>query len=552
VRNPRAINEKHAKIIENVIYCTAALSLPNIFLFFLYDNNRVMNDIRFNQVSVLAAILAAISVCLYMLLCRIIRGKEGALLALLIFWIPFWLFESLFSVTSKYIAVLNRIALLIFLIMVIAGAIVYFRLSNPEIFKNKQAFRVLAFVICGLFAFNFIPELYNYAYVTAQVRRTTPFQFKTSFTVDPSLPSPDIYWLHMDGMLGFAAVEKYFGCSQDTLKDELKKRGFVLNEDAAIDAGSTYVAFGMLLSPDFYDRYLEAHLLPIRHLTNSDRMNTLTHQMRMDGLNLHLDITPNLEIINAFKAARYNMAFFADLGHYIFAIDNNYGGTFMSDRLSNDLIQLLTATTPLSITGGRFKRAESVSVPYMERFAETRSILRETHEELMIELLTTAGEARLMIPAIGLGMELINTLSIPSPKLVYMHNLLPHSPYNKLFPPGTPNEVDKMYLAQHEYTAALMLNYVDIILWHNPEAIIILQADHGIHDPVDHDYMAGIGYTDSQIVELTYAVMSAVRMPPQYGGLTAPLDPRDISRLLVNRFVGDNYNMLYYPIETSN
>jgi hypothetical protein len=44
--------------------------------------------------------------------------------------------------------------------------------------------------------------------------------------------------------------------------------------------------------------------------------------------------------------------------------------------------------------------------------------------------------------------------------------------------------------------------------------------------------------------------MSAVRIPPQYGKLSQPLDPLDIARYLVNNFVGKgNYDYLYYTEE---
>jgi hypothetical protein len=39
-------------------------------------------------------------------------------------------------------------------------------------------------------------------------------------------------------------------------------------------------------------------------------------------------------------------------------------------------------------------------------------------------------------------------------------------------------------------------------------------------------------------------VMSAVRIPETWGGLQEPLDPLDISRVLVNRYVGSNYAMV--------
>ena len=69
----------------------------------------------------------------------------------------------------------------------------------------------------------------------------------------------------------------------------------------------------------------------------------------------------------------------------------------------------------------------------------------------------------------------------------------------------------------------------------------MLQADHGIHIMPAHNYMLDIGYTETQVMEMWLSVISAVRIPQQYGESDEPVDPLDITRLLVNRFVGENY-----------
>ena len=49
------------------------------------------------------------------------------------------------------------------------------------------------------------------------------------------------------------------------------------------------------------------------------------------------------------------------------------------------------------------------------------------------------------------------------------------------------------------------------------------------------------------MLELNYSTVSAVRIPEKYGSLTEPLDPLDITRYLVNHFVGEgNYDYLHY------
>jgi len=53
-----------------------------------------------------------------------------------------------------------------------------------------------------------------------------------------------------------------------------------------------------------------------------------------------------------------------------------------------------------------------------------------------------------------------------------------------------------------------------------------------------------MGWSDEDVRRQQLSAFSAVRIPQIYGGLDAPLDPRNISRELVNRFVGENYELL--------
>ena len=88
-----------------------------------------------------------------------------------------------------------------------------------------------------------------------------------------------------------------------------------------------------------------------------------------------------------------------------------------------------------------------------------------------------------------------------------------------------------------------MLDAIDLIL-ENPDAVIILQSDHGIYNYAVLRNLLEIGIPLDTVLELNYSVFSAVRIPAQYGGLDEPLNPLNISRVLVNRFVGENYALL--------
>jgi hypothetical protein len=89
-----------------------------------------------------------------------------------------------------------------------------------------------------------------------------------------------------------------------------------------------------------------------------------------------------------------------------------------------------------------------------------------------------------------------------------------------------------------------MLASIDEILARNPDAVIVLQADHGLHRGITQEFMVEIGVEHDYIMEMAYSVFTAMRIPESLGGLDAPVAPLNVTRVLVNRFVGQNYNMV--------
>jgi hypothetical protein len=110
--------------------------------------------------------------------------------------------------------------------------------------------------------------------------------------------------------------------------------------------------------------------------------------------------------------------------------------------------------------------------------------------------------------------------------------------------PGVVPDVEK-YLPQHHYSMQLTLKFIDMILEQDPDAVIVMQADHGIHSYTVQS-MNQQGYDHDDILALNLSTVSAVRIPEKYGKLSEPLDPLDITRYLVNHFVGENYEYLFY------
>jgi hypothetical protein len=548
----------------NILLCFAALFMPNIFLFFLFNNNKVMNNLHFSHFVVLAVVFSIISVCIFLVYRKISNSIEGAFVTLLISWIFFWLFEAILSIAVRRSASLGRVILLVCMAGGIAILLRIFHQYHSAIQKYRSAFLVLATTICVLFSYNFIPALHSEVLIGKANPPPTkkPYNIKTEFVVDHSLPSPDIYWFHMDEMVGFRAVEKYFGDAQDKLKAELIKRGFVLNESAELRAGYTQVAVPALLSPTFYDSYLRLQLAEAAHLLRNSRQRQLNERFRASGLipkdvfTVSGDIASGFEMFRALKMKDYSTILISTnlvtinwgLIDRLYRANDEYPLSVHSNSVRvnvleeiNDLKYLLMTTTPFSL-------ADNIITNWIEHLKKdwlTVPAYEGVVNQLTCQTLGIIEERRLY-------RRLYDALSVPSPKIIYMMNFLAHRPYNRVYEtdklenpyPDNFDAVDLLYLPQYKYAAKVMLLAIDMVLEKNPDAIIVLQGDHGIHHHLVQAYMVNKGFSDNQILSMNHSVISALRIPPQYGGLDKPVDPLNISRLLVNRFVGQNYELL--------
>jgi len=499
-------------------YYVAACSMPSIFLFDLYNRNRVGNHIIFSHVLIIAVVLAVIGTALFLLFKLAAKSREGALILCILFWVAFWVFESVFDTLVSVFPSFTPIMLIVLLLLVLLSLTAIlrkFRLSFPE---SKFVFNVLALAMTGLFMFNLYPGVHHEFTLNREraVRSEydeREFYIKHNFLVDESLPSPDIYWFHMDSLLSLETMERFWGESQEDLRYELSNRGFLIYAEGTLGAAKTQEGIIALLSPSLYDNYLSYIFRETQDLIEQhdealgEQWFSEIHrpQMELDGINLFADIMPYHELLNALLQRGYDLF---GLPHWIsdhFAVERNgyvSADSFINRFLVTDLPILLNLTTPLTIP--------------------TNPI--STH---------------------------VQTSATSSYSFIWRTCMRAHTSHFWHYDPSLPEYPDPeiplrydLYPLAFNDAVVNMLAAIDEILDYNPDAVIVLQADHGLHYSYTHSKLLMDGYSIEQVLELAFSVFSAVRIPEKYGGLDAPLDPRNIARELVNRFVGQNYELL--------
>lgn len=423
------------------------------------------------------------------------------------------------------------------------------KLQGQKLFKILSVFWLVIFMLNAVPAFVYTISNHSNYIVDEKY-------FKTEFNVDNNLPSPNIYWLLMDGMLGFKAMEYLFNDPQPEFTAQLTERGFVINRDTQYEAlHSTFYSIPALMCPTYYDTYFVPRL----------QFNDLVDKKEKNKQDNELSETTILaraknELILAFNKKGYqtnsivitypNIYYFSPNVLYlnnqkiiiseeknIITVQEGYIKLFF-------LFSLLIKTTPLGKISFIFNKFMNQYIKYylladiQSISSQPRNIIKSFFGEFY------HGNDRWYLNAIT------DSMKYSCPKLVIIHDMKTHVPfiYDKQGKNIFQNTIDPYnYRSQHYFSNIIVISYIDFILNADPEAIIVIQADHGLHHPDTIKLLiTKYGKTDEDVRMIQNQTISAVRIPEKWGGLKQPIEPLNITRLLVNRYVGENYTMLAF------
>lgn len=541
------------------LYLLCVILTPNIFLFFLYNENHVLMNIPFSYVLLWSVLFSAANLSFFLLLRLIVHSPEARIIISLLFWIGFWLFGSIYTQVERIVS--HRISTLILITIIVILAILTRVLQSVQhrIVEVRVIFTVLASCICAVFIFNLYPGL-RQEVVFWRARTTIESAdgetnddiqgiYRTNFYIDPTLQNPDIYWFWLDGLMNFETVERFFGKTLNNARYELERRDFIIYENSTINATNTQVSLATIFSPGFFDDFLEHILSPLYNHVNKapSPMGFNVHVSLVgQGIDLH-EINSNNETFRAFEAAGYkiigngSLSWFnsspfhkiynSALTQYPLGIPKDYFEHSIWDRMSSgDMGRLLASTTPLRLLIQPDRRLELAFFPIPDY---SYRLPAYSYTTTLRSFAGSSSERQIYTNLIDI---IDSTTSLP--KFIFTDIPFTHGFY---WPVSSDYNT---YPQAFEYALSVMFNVIDIVLDNNPNAIIVLQGDHGIHIQDDQEFLYASGHSHEVIAHLQRSAFSAVRIPHEYGGLDYPLAPLNISRELVNRFVGENYTLL--------
>ncbi|MCL2247770.1 MAG: hypothetical protein FWC13_00715 [Oscillospiraceae bacterium] len=506
------------------LFYAAAAFIPSIPLFYLYNGNQVENHLVFSHILIVAGILAIVGMLLLHILKRATDRGEAALLLSILFWLCFWLFEAMYRAVYNIFVTLSSTVFMIILILTFAGLAILIRMFKPRFFNSSPVYKILTASLFVIFVFNLVPGINHEIILQRAIAadgegENATFYIKRDFYTSDSLPTPDIYWVHLDGMMSMETVERFFGVSQNSLREELEYRGFLVYPNAELNAGSTRMALPALLSPAFYDSFFGELLDEYNELLTRETSVVVNDHLRQLGLRWD-NISTSYELLTALANRQYDLTILNSMGGRMqlpSSFDSIAGDNVSVINFSKsirdhfgDLVEMMNLTTPLYISDSHelIDDLRTVIVPQTD--SDIEPVARFTFRAFNQ---TQATNFWRLDAAFSEDTEISRT------------------------------RVD-IYPMAYALITQSMLNYIDSVLNNNPNAVIVLQSDHGFHIYETQRYLLEQGYSLEQVLELIYSVFSAVRIPPEYGGLNAPIAPLNISRELVNRFVGENYELL--------
>jgi len=521
-------------IIPNFVYL--------IILFNYYNVNFLgMLEVTFLEIIFDSCLFFGLTNILYFIILKILKSRQKTFLIMT--------FICMFY--NIYLSKMYLIMLLLFVIICIIELKVIVKCNI-----DKLVF-ILQVIVCVMFLYNSLGTGIN---LLSMVLNNRGYDYLKEFNVSEKEDNPDIYYIHCDGMMSFSGMDKYFNYDNKYLKEQLK--GYYINDNGSLVAGHrTQRALVALFNPDYYDNFFNDYLVQLEdtYLEKKNKTDYYVDYYELEEKRF------NNELIEAFKKRGYKIIGIGEYNAYT-SFDVDYFYDFFNSYRDDRYLDI--ENSQLRLIGN--DSSELARKMYV-RFSNNKKILKRTlFSDLLVDYIPLKYEEidynkidsskytyidkvykdnNYWVPK-AIMKSLDETMKINNNKLTFIDFNMNHDPY--LFTKDG-EVVNTMvawnmenYLGNYIYSSYILMDIVNFIKNNDKDAVIILQGDHGLHT-ASNDVMKNYFDVDLEgIQEIRNSVISAVYVPKKYrngdeGYLNNPLN---VSRYLVNNFVGNNYEYI--------
>lgn len=498
-------------ILQNRFLFLSSLLIPVIIYMHMTIRNGFLLPLFMDMINPL--LLEILSTGIFLLSCRCFHNGVLAFLHSQLPTIFFFTYRFYNKLVLNVLEVgVTTCYLLLFLIL---GGIMFICFRKWKWNLNRTGEILIFCTIMLLFLFQCVYLLH----LNFQRKPFIDRQYIQTPKISPNLPSPNIYWVHCDGLLGRNSFRKYFKDSQESFCRELQKRSFFIYDSARLNSNcSTISAVAALMNPEYYDKALASSLLPGRN---------------EQWLFIHEDQLAFYRLVaNQFYRS------FEKKGYQVTVIPK--------DLWSASYVEIYSSMEEYYCSRLELKNFEIFG--YISRWMPS-SLLYQKWENIAetippVKLPEITEE---YVEKNFAYFHAVHHLPVPQkPSLTVIKCFSAHVPYiydqkGDLISSLSDNSNPADYAAQHFLTTRILLWTVEKILEKDPDALIVLQADHGLHCSTRKQLLDFFG-EDCNPDDLWNQVFSAVRVPLRFrNGTEAYMaqSPLNIVRYLINSFVGE-------------
>ena len=442
------------------------------------------------------------------------------------------------------------------IIAMVIGLVLVFLLRKLTFKGDKILVGTANVFMCVYFLCFFVPTIFEGVKYLVHINNK-----KADYTVvvdDSKTIRPNIYYVHCDGMMSMEAMNKYFKYEDTYLNDYLVKNNFMINRNAFLVSGHrTQRALVALFNPYYYDNKEKAIIEELdTAIKNDDKTikNYITYgelrDKRMNseflrGLASAGYTTYGIGLYNQYTSINTDYYYYYN---YYKADVNHLGKNLTLKKIDkNTKKKDLERFINMQILGNLYLNPKVFSrMDYMKFLKGTEEVKTSDLDLSDYEYLNSTPNEKVKMLIGGLNDIYTNG---EERKFVFVDFDLNHLyiSYDKdgNEEHGQNNFVDG-YRENYIYLSHLLVDVVEYINNNDPNSIIILQGDHGIHVLGCDNMMEDIGITKDECSTIRDSTMSAIYVPKEYqlGGEEYLNNPLNFSRYIINNYVGDNYKYI--------
>ncbi len=369
--------------------------------------------------------------------------------------------------------------------------------------------------------------------------RINHYNHNKKISIDNSKKSPNIYWIHMDGMPNTNFIKTKYKKDLSEYEKYFTDMNFIENEKATFHGGHhTITALNSLINPEYYDNFLKDYLEEYDKYQFTSKKTKKTANFK--DLSYH---RINSELIRGLKQKGYSTVSVAYFNQYT-SLNTDYVYDLLDDESSCEIAYFRNKYNTKEIYNNVLK----THFKYVLSKYYNIPITSNSYHTKRIKCKDTTSTKKNQDYSLKKTITALDDIKNKDnkPKFYFIVNNLMHRYWN-YDQEGNYIKKDNTNLDDYDdcyiYTMKVLIDLVKYINNNDSQSVIIIQGDHGIH-VLDAEILKSYFKIDNkEVLNIRNSSMNLIYIPKEYqnGDELYLRNPLNISRYIMNNYVGNNY-----------